>query len=50
MHFSNVGSTALKIVFPNAFLPSFLSICVCTEKDGVCASDSFTLKSSLCLP
>lgn len=46
MHFSNAGSTELKTVSPNAFLPSFLSISVYTEKDSVCAPDSFTLKSS----
>ena len=50
MHFSNVGSIELKTVSPNAFLPSFLSISVYTEKDSVCASDSFTLKSSCVSP
>lgn len=31
LHFSNVGSTKLKTVFPNTFPPSFLSHSVCTK-------------------
>jgi hypothetical protein len=50
LHFSNVGSTKLKTVFPNSFFPSFLSYSVCAEKGSTCAFDSFTLKSSPFLP
>lgn len=42
LHFSNVGSTKLKTVFPNSFFPSFLSHSVCAEKGRPCAFDSFT--------
>lgn len=42
LHFSNVGSTKLKTVFPNFSFPSFLSHSVCTEKGRPCAFDSFT--------
>lgn len=42
LHFSNVGSTKLKTVFPNSFFPSFLSHSVCAEEGRPCAFDSFT--------
>lgn len=34
--FFNVDSTELKTVFPNAFLPSLLSICVHRERQCMC--------------
>lgn len=42
LHFSNVGSTKLKTVFPNPLFPSFLSHSVCAERGGTCAFHSFT--------
>lgn len=34
LHFSNVGSTKLKTVFPNPLFPSFLSHSVCAEREA----------------
>lgn len=50
LNFSNTGSTNLKTVFPDTFLPSFLSHSVCIEKGKTCAFDYFTVKSSPSLP